>query len=145
MLSSALQYRTTVAKMLRRQADESRNAAQFIVTTFHPQVRRACVHVRLYGLHVVRPAHAVPPHLWGQQSDSRVPTRSDSFFAVHSLLSKSRIILPNTAHARSSPQIVGEADQLYGVAHTNRVSRVYTIQREDALTFLQVSLARGGS
>ena len=50
--------------------------------------------------------------------------------------------LPMRAH---TTQIVGEADQLYGVAHTNRVSRVYTIQREDALTFLQVSLARGGS
>ncbi len=36
-------------------------------------------------------------------------------------------------------QIVGEADQLYGVAHTNRVSNVYAIRREDALTFLQVS------
>ena len=35
------QYRTTVSKMLRRQADESRNPAQFIVTTFHPQVRAA--------------------------------------------------------------------------------------------------------
>ena len=35
-------------------------------------------------------------------------------------------------------QIVGEADQLYGVSHTNRVSRVYTIRREDALAFLQV-------
>ena len=41
--SSVLQYRTTVAKMLRRQADESRNAAQFIVTTFHPQVWSASV------------------------------------------------------------------------------------------------------
>lgn len=33
------QYRTTVAKLLRAQADDERNPAMFIVTTFHPQVR----------------------------------------------------------------------------------------------------------
>lgn len=65
------QYRTTVAKMLRRQANEARNPAQFIVTTFHPQ-------------------------------------------------------------------IVGEADKIFGVAHTNRISRVYVITRDEALKFLQV-------
>eukprot|EP00955_Chlamydomonas_euryale_P117966 366510-Chlamydomonas_euryale.AAC.11 len=32
------QYRTTVAQMLRRQADSERNPVQFIVTTFHPQI-----------------------------------------------------------------------------------------------------------
>jgi structural maintenance of chromosome 3 (chondroitin sulfate proteoglycan 6) len=32
------QYRTTVAAMLRKQAHDPRNPAQFIVTTFHPQV-----------------------------------------------------------------------------------------------------------
>jgi structural maintenance of chromosome 3 (chondroitin sulfate proteoglycan 6) len=32
------QYRTTVAKLLRRQADDERNPAMFVVTTFHPQV-----------------------------------------------------------------------------------------------------------
>ncbi len=31
-----------------------------------------------------------------------------------------------------------EADSLFGVAHTNRISRVYAIQRDDALKFLQV-------
>ncbi|GAX82234.1 hypothetical protein CEUSTIGMA_g9662.t1 [Chlamydomonas eustigma] len=65
------QYRTTVSRMMRRQADEERNPAQFIVTTFHPQ-------------------------------------------------------------------IVGEADQLYGVSHTNRVSRIQSVTREDALAFLDV-------
>lgn len=32
------QYRTTVAQLLRAQADDERNPAMFIVTTFHPQV-----------------------------------------------------------------------------------------------------------
>ncbi|KAG1671785.1 hypothetical protein FOA52_000162 [Chlamydomonas sp. UWO 241] len=64
------QYRTTVAQMLRRQADDKRSPAQFIVTTFHPQ-------------------------------------------------------------------IVIEADNLMGVGHTNRVSRVFTIARDEALAFLQ--------
>jgi structural maintenance of chromosome 3 (chondroitin sulfate proteoglycan 6) len=34
-------------------------------------------------------------------------------------------------------QIVGEADRLYGVAHANRVSRVFVINKQDALQFLQ--------
>ena len=33
-----LQYRTTVAKMLAKQANDLRNPAQFIITTFHPQI-----------------------------------------------------------------------------------------------------------
>ncbi|KAG2449553.1 hypothetical protein HYH02_005087 [Chlamydomonas schloesseri] len=70
------QYRTTVAAMLRRQAHDPTNPAQFIVTTFHPQ-------------------------------------------------------------------IVSEADRLFGVAHTNRISRVYAIQREDALQFLQAAEEHG--
>ena len=32
------QYRTTVAKLLRQQANDERNPAMFIITTFHPQV-----------------------------------------------------------------------------------------------------------
>jgi structural maintenance of chromosome 3 (chondroitin sulfate proteoglycan 6) len=32
------QYRTTVAKLLRAQADDEKNPAMFIITTFHPQV-----------------------------------------------------------------------------------------------------------
>ena len=32
------QYRTTVAQMLKRQANDVHNPAQFIVTTFHPQI-----------------------------------------------------------------------------------------------------------
>jgi len=39
LLSLPLQYRTTVARMLRKQANDTRNPAQFIITTFHPQVR----------------------------------------------------------------------------------------------------------
>jgi len=35
-------------------------------------------------------------------------------------------------------QIVGECDMVYGVAHSNRISRVYAIQRADALQFVQV-------
>ncbi len=35
------QYRTTVAAMLRRQADDDASPAMFVVTTFHPQVRPA--------------------------------------------------------------------------------------------------------
>ncbi|GLC40305.1 hypothetical protein PLESTB_001807200 [Pleodorina starrii] len=66
------QYRTTVAAMLKRQAHEPLNPAQFIVTTFHPQ-------------------------------------------------------------------IVIEADRIFGVAHTNRISRVYAINQEDALQFLQAA------
>lgn len=31
-------YRTTVAALLRQQADDERNPAMFVVTTFHPQV-----------------------------------------------------------------------------------------------------------
>lgn len=33
-----MQYRTTVAKMLAKQANDPRNPAQFIITTFHPQI-----------------------------------------------------------------------------------------------------------
>ncbi len=32
------QYRTTVARMLETQMEDSRNPAQFIVTTFHSQI-----------------------------------------------------------------------------------------------------------
>lgn len=39
------QYRTTVAKLLRAQADDERNPAMFIITTFHPQVRTATHHM----------------------------------------------------------------------------------------------------
>lgn len=37
-------------------------------------------------------------------------------------------------------QIVHEAERIFGVAHTNRISRVWTIELQDALTFLQASL-----
>ena len=33
-----MQYRATVAKMLAKQANDPRNPAQFIITTFHPQI-----------------------------------------------------------------------------------------------------------
>lgn len=32
-------YRSTVAKMLARQANDPQNPSQFIITTFHPQVQ----------------------------------------------------------------------------------------------------------
>eukprot|EP00879_Flechtneria_rotunda_P012761 GHRR01013325.1.p1 GENE.GHRR01013325.1~~GHRR01013325.1.p1 ORF type:complete len:1111 (+),score=537.85 GHRR01013325.1:324-3656(+) len=64
------QYRTTVAKLLRRQADDERNPAMFIISTFHPQ-------------------------------------------------------------------IVSEADKVYGVVHTNRISQIEVITKADALEFLQ--------
>ncbi|MEW5315971.1 MAG: hypothetical protein WDW38_007365 [Sanguina aurantia] len=66
------QYRTTVAKMLAKHANEEGSAAQFIVTTFHPQ-------------------------------------------------------------------ILSLADKIYGVAHTNRISKVHVISRQDATNFLQAA------
>jgi len=63
------QYRTTVAKMLEKQMEDVRNPAQFIVTTFHPQV-------------------------------------------------------------------VNVSEKIYGVSHSNRISRVDVITKEDAMTFL---------
>jgi structural maintenance of chromosome 3 (chondroitin sulfate proteoglycan 6) len=42
------QYRTTVAAMLRTQAHAARDPAQFIVTTFHPQIVHVADHV--YGV-----------------------------------------------------------------------------------------------
>ena len=80
--SSVMQYRTTVAKMLRRQADESRNAAQFIVTTFHPQVWHVC----MCQVHVVRSAHAgIRTTLKVQQSDSRLDQIRTSPYILRSL------------------------------------------------------------
>lgn len=40
--------------------------------------------------------------------------------------------------ARPPPpsQLVHVADKVYGVSHTNRLSRIDTITRDDALTFL---------
>jgi structural maintenance of chromosome 3 (chondroitin sulfate proteoglycan 6) len=32
---------------------------------------------------------------------------------------------------------VHECDKIYGVSHTNRISQIDVISREDALTFLQ--------
>eukprot|EP00887_Chlorella_sp_A99_P005387 scaffold1.g5387.t1 len=64
------QYRSTVAAMLRQQANDPRNPSQFIITTFHPQ-------------------------------------------------------------------LVQIADRIYGVSHSNRISRIDTVAAEDALEFLQ--------
>ena len=46
--ADVLQYRTTVAKMIAKQANDPRNPAQFIITTFHPQI----IHEtdRVYGV-----------------------------------------------------------------------------------------------
>ncbi|CAL8464327.1 g3862 [Coccomyxa elongata] len=71
------QYRTTVARMLGRQAHDETNPAQFIVTTFHSQ-------------------------------------------------------------------IIQEADKIYGVSHSNRISRVDVVTREDALEFVQANLQEEG-
>ena len=35
------------------------------------------------------------------------------------------------------PQLIVKADRVYGVSHTNRVSRVDVVSREDALEFVQ--------
>ena len=70
------QYRTTVAAMLRRQTLDERNPAQFIVTTFHPQ-------------------------------------------------------------------IVSVADNIYGVSHRNRISKVTLVEKADALEFLQAEERKG--
>lgn len=37
-----------------------------------------------------------------------------------------------------NPQIVQEADKIYGVSHAHRISQIDVITREDALGFLQV-------
>lgn len=42
------QYRTTVAQLLRKQADDPRNPAQFVVTTFQPQIILVCD--KIYGV-----------------------------------------------------------------------------------------------
>ncbi len=38
-------------------------------------------------------------------------------------------------------QILLESDKIYGVSHTNRISQIDVISREDALTFLQTEEA----
>lgn len=37
-------------------------------------------------------------------------------------------------------QIIQEADKIYGVAHSNRVSRIDCVTREDALVFVRANL-----
>ena len=37
-------------------------------------------------------------------------------------------------------QIIQEADKIYGVAHSNRVSRIECVTREDALEFVRANL-----
>ena len=47
-------YRTTVAHMLARQANDADNPSQFIITTFHPQACSPCppvVHVAPHACH----------------------------------------------------------------------------------------------
>jgi hypothetical protein len=53
------------------------------------------------------------------------------------------MILTTQLLACTSLQIVGESDMVYGVAHSHRVSRVYAIQRTDALQFVQVVVTAG--
>jgi len=72
------QYRTTVARMLEKQMEDARNPAQFIITTFHPQIVNVC-------------------------------------------------------------------DKIYGVSHSNRISRVDIITRDEALAFLASEEVREGA
>ena len=37
-------------------------------------------------------------------------------------------------------QIIHEADKIYGVSHSNRISRIDVVAREDALEFVQANL-----
>jgi structural maintenance of chromosome 3 (chondroitin sulfate proteoglycan 6) len=37
-------------------------------------------------------------------------------------------------------QIIQEADKTYGVSHSNRISRIDVVSREDALEFVQANL-----
>jgi structural maintenance of chromosome 3 (chondroitin sulfate proteoglycan 6) len=37
-------------------------------------------------------------------------------------------------------QIIHEADKIYGVSHSNRISRIDVVTREDALEFVQANL-----
>ncbi len=41
-------------------------------------------------------------------------------------------------------QIIQEADKIYGVSHSNRISRVDVVTREDALEFVQANLQEEG-
>ncbi len=135
------QYRTTVAQLLRKQSKDARSPAQFIITTFHPQVRPPVART------------SPPPSLnaCGPHASERAPSRLDPFCfslrtggSVQEVPRDERRFLPHVARLSSHTcvQIVAEADQLYGVAHTNRVSRVFVIDKEDAFKFLQVRCGR---
>lgn len=73
------QYRTTVAQLLRAQADDERNPAMFIVTTFHPQVG-SCQPLHLYselvglGIHCTRMAGCQSPATAAVAAVSGVPS-----------------------------------------------------------------------
>lgn len=116
------QYRTTVAKMLEKQMQDARNPAQFIVTTFHPQIVNVCPSNQSTWI----PSSAHPcVHLLAALPDS-FPLHSDFFC---SFLRSVR----SMAEAVSCSQV---ADKIYGVSHRDRISRVEIITKEDALEFL---------
>ena len=54
-------YRTTVAKMLARQARDPRTPSQFIITTFHPQVCK---------------------RTWGLSGEARFPSATHGYFRI---------------------------------------------------------------
>lgn len=41
-------------------------------------------------------------------------------------------------------QIIHEADKIYGVSHSNRISHIDVVSREDALEFVQANLQEEG-
>jgi len=47
------------------------------------------------------------------------------------------IVLNNLFHL---PQIIHEADKIYGVSHSSRISRIDVVTREDALDFVHANL-----
>ncbi len=111
-----------MARMLARQAHDEHNPAQFIVTTFHSQAFflaslepwMCCTFSILYERQLLK-------HHQCLYLNSRAPALcSVTLFHL--------------------PQIIHEADKIYGVSHSSRISRIDVVTREDALDFVHANL-----
>ena len=189
------QYRTTVARMLQKQMDDARNPAQFIITTFHPQVihvsppRPALSPLDLSSLSTVPaslsgaklcpgkpsapPTHPPthPPTPAPLSAPLRVCTKgsprgefvvSGPHFPIPFVTSNVAILLScHSAPLRQSQleekgRLRAEVaelpdgcplqvcDKIYGVSHSNRISKVDIITRDEALAFLASEEVRAG-
>ena len=71
-------------------------------------------------------------------------SRPGAFLAVQavcvSVQCLRRVISRTAPTIASALQIIHEADKIYGVSHSNRISRVDVVTREDALEFVQANL-----